>query len=112
MLYMGAYSIYTTISDVRLLWSAFFAGRIVPSEWVAEMVRSRSDVADNVRYGLGFWLDGGNAVRLEGCDAGVSFRSWHDPITLTTHTVISNTADGAWPLTRHLYERLNTPPAA
>ena len=108
----GDGGIYTTISDVRLLWSALFAGRIVPSGWVAEMVRSRSDVADNVRYGLGFWLDGGNAVRLEGCDAGVSFRSWHDPVTLTTHTVISNTADGAWPLTRHLYERLNTPPAA
>jgi CubicO group peptidase (beta-lactamase class C family) len=108
----GDGGIYTTVSDVRLLWSAFFAGRIVPSEWGAEMVRSHSDVADNVRYGLGFWLDGGNAVRLEGCDAGVSFRSWHDPVTQTTHTVISNTADGAWPLTRHLYQRLNTPPAA
>lgn len=105
----GDGGIYTTVSDVRLLWTAFFDGQIVPNEWVAEMVRPRSDVSDKARYGLGFWLDGvGNAVRLEGYDAGVSFRSWHDPVTLVTHTVISNTTDGAWPVTRHLYDRLTS----
>ena len=39
---------------------------------------------------------------LEGYDAGVSFRSVHDPGTGTTHTVVSNTSQGAWPITRHL----------
>ena len=35
-------------------------------------------------------------------DAGVSFRSVHDPARAITHTVISNTTDGAWPLTQLL----------
>ena len=39
---------------------------------------------------------------LEGYDAGVSFRSLHDPTTDTTCTVISNWSDGAWPVARYL----------
>ena len=40
----------------RLL-AALFAGRIVSTEWVAEMVRPRSDVpSKSMQYGLGFWL--------------------------------------------------------
>jgi len=71
---------------------------------VAEMVRPRSDVPDgSMRYGLGFWLHAtSDVVMLEGFDAGVSFRSVHDPGRGLTHTVISNTSDGAWPITRHL----------
>ena len=50
-----------------------------------------------MRYGLGFWLDGtGRGIALEGYDAGVSFRSEHDPIAGTTLTVLANTSDGAW----------------
>ena len=104
----GDGGIYTTVADVRSLWTAFFEGRIVSPEWVAEMVRPRSDVPENEqRYGLGFWLgESDDTVRLEGMDAGVSFRSVHDPGGDVTHTVISNTADGAWPLTRLLVQRL------
>jgi CubicO group peptidase (beta-lactamase class C family) len=106
----GDGGIYTTAADVRSLWSAFFAGSIVPPEWVAEMVRPRSDVpSQSLRYGLGFWLDASNdGVILEGMDAGVSFRSRHDPRSEITYTVISNTTDGAWPIARHLGERLDS----
>jgi CubicO group peptidase (beta-lactamase class C family) len=104
----GDGGIYTTVADVRQLWLAFFAGRIVPQEWVAEMLQPRSVISEEERYGLGFWLAGsGEAVRLEGCDTGVSFRSWHHPSSRLTHTVISNTMDGAWPMTRALYKRLS-----
>ena len=49
------------------------------------MVRPRSVVPDEKRYGLGFWLAGsGDAVRLEGYDAGVLFRSWHHPTSSLT----------------------------
>jgi CubicO group peptidase (beta-lactamase class C family) len=104
----GDGGIYSTVADIRSLWTALFAGRLVPTEWVAEMVRPRSEVpSESARYGLGFWLDSsGDRVRLEGYDAGVSFRSWHDPTAHVTHTVISNTSDGAWPLTSRLYELL------
>ena len=57
------------------------------------MVRPRSDwPEESKRYGLGFWLHASSdVVMLEGYDAGVSFRSVHDPRSATTHTVISNT---------------------
>jgi CubicO group peptidase (beta-lactamase class C family) len=104
----GDGGIYSTVADVRSFWTAFFGGVLLPPEWVAEMVQPRSIVSESERYGLGFWLAGsGEAVRLEGYDAGVSFRSWHHPTTRLTHTVISNTSDGAWPLTRALYARLS-----
>ena len=45
---------------------------------------------------------------LEGYDAGISFRSVHDPVRRITHTVIANTSEGAWPLTRLLAEQLST----
>jgi CubicO group peptidase (beta-lactamase class C family) len=109
----GDGGIYTTVADVRRLWLALFEGRIVPDEWVAEMVRPRSVISDEERYGLGFWLDGsGEAVRLEGCDTGASFRSWHHPSIRLTHTVIGNDMNGAWPVTKALYRRLSAHAAA
>jgi hypothetical protein len=51
----------------------------------------------------GFWLHASNdAVLLEGYDAGVSFRTVHDPRARVTVTVFSNTRDGAWPIARYL----------
>ena len=73
----GDGGIYSTAEDIARLWRAFFAGRIVSVEWVAEMVRPRSPVAKDTRaYGLGFWLDvAADGVLLVGSDAGVSFRT-------------------------------------
>jgi hypothetical protein len=86
--------------------AALFAGRIASSDWVAEMVRPRSEVpAESKHYGLGFWLhESQEVVILEGFDAGVSFRSVHDPGGRFTHTVLANTSHGAWPITRRLDE--------
>ena len=97
----GDGGIYSTVADVASFWNSFFAGRIVSADSVAELVRARSE-----RYGLGFWLPSDGAVALEGSDAGVSFRSVHDPERRLTHTVISNTSNGAWPIGRLLEERL------
>jgi CubicO group peptidase (beta-lactamase class C family) len=104
----GDGGIYSTAADIHALWSALYAGRIVPVARVAEMVRPSSDVpSESMRYGLGFWLHPtGDAVILEGADAGVSFRSVHDEATGVTHTVLSNTTAGAWPVTRRLSELL------
>jgi CubicO group peptidase (beta-lactamase class C family) len=106
----GDGGIYSTVADISSLWSAFFAGRIVSPEWVAQMVRPRSDVPQqSLRYGLGFWLhESSDAVILEGCDAGVSFRSVHDPGLRMTHAVISNTTTGAWPIARFFRDSLST----
>jgi CubicO group peptidase (beta-lactamase class C family) len=106
----GDGGIYSTVADFSLFWRAFFAGRIVSTDWASEMVRARSDVpSESMRYGLGFWLHAStDTVILEGSDAGVSFRTVHDPGADLTCTVISNTSDGAWPIARYLDERLAT----
>jgi CubicO group peptidase (beta-lactamase class C family) len=106
----GDGGIYSTVADISSFWNALFAGQIVAADCVAELVQARSDVPRmSKRYGLGFWLDeSSDIVMLEGSDAGVSFRSVHDPGRKITHTVISNTSDGAWPITQLLAERLST----
>jgi hypothetical protein len=65
---------------------------------------SSDDVpAEALRYGLGFWLHAtGPGVMLEGYVADVSFHTVHDPDSDTTHTVIANWSNGAWPSDRVL----------
>jgi CubicO group peptidase (beta-lactamase class C family) len=110
----GDGGMYSTAADVHALWSALYAGRIVPADRLADMVRPRCDVpSESMRHGLGFWLHPtGEAVILDGSDAGVSFRSIHDPASGVTHTVLSNTTAGAWPVTRRLNELLDPAAAA
>ena len=97
---------YSTTADVRRFWVALFGGEILSKRTIANLVTSCGPAPSGAgfgRYGLGFWLhDSGAAVAIEGCDAGVSFRSVHDPVSGRTHTVIGNTTDGAWPLCRAL----------
>jgi CubicO group peptidase (beta-lactamase class C family) len=92
----GDGGIYSTAADVSALWTAFFAGRIVPADWIGEMTRPRSE-----RYGLGFWLEP-TTVRLEGSDAGVAFRSDHDLATGVTRTLMSNGSGGGGEVWRSL----------
>lgn len=103
----GDGGIYSTVADLRSFWLALFAGRIVEPELVRELVAPRSETPLGDRYGRGFWLHPtSDAVRLVGSDAGVSFRSVHDPGGGVTHTVVSNTSDGVWPVTRRLDDLL------
>ena len=94
---------YTTVADAHRFWAT------IDPELAAVAWEPRSDAPeDGLRYGRGFWLHPtGPAVMLEGYDAGVSFRSVHDPTTAATHTVIANWSDGAWPLSGLLRELLN-----
>jgi CubicO group peptidase (beta-lactamase class C family) len=99
----------TTLGDVEQLWRAVNAGDVVTPATLADMTRDRSGATgDDRRHGLGFWLApaGRDGVILEGCDAGMSFRSTHRAADAVTWTVIGNTTDGAWPVARLLAERL------
>jgi CubicO group peptidase (beta-lactamase class C family) len=104
----GDGGIYSTAADISSFWTALFAGRIVSMDLATEMVRPRSEVPSQPgRYGLGFWLHrSSHVVELHGYDAGVSFRTVHDPTERLTHTVLSNTTEGAWPITELLDELL------
>ena len=98
------------MADLHSFWATLFTGRIVPEDRVAQMLQPRSDWSEESRrYGLGFHLhETSDVVWLEGYDAGVSFTSTHDPTSSITHTVISNTSEGAWPIVKVLDERLGT----
>ncbi len=101
---VGDGGIYSTVDDIHRFWQALFAGAIVPARWVDEMVRPRSKASDaGYEYGLGFWLhESSTRVQLEGYDSGVSFRTVHDPVSDLTWTVVANTSEGAWPVTKRL----------
>jgi CubicO group peptidase (beta-lactamase class C family) len=103
---VGDGGLFTTLADLRVFWTALLAGRIVPPDVLAEMTLPRSESPeDDRRYGLGFWLPaGGDAIQLEGYDAGISFLSTCVPSTGAIETVISNWTDGAWPVARFLRE--------
>jgi CubicO group peptidase (beta-lactamase class C family) len=104
----GDGGIYSTAADMSAFWRTLFAGGIVGRQQVAEMMRLRTATASGTRgYGLGFWLDPSTStVMLVGEDAGVSFRSRHDPESGLTATVLSNTSGGASPIMQLVVERL------
>jgi CubicO group peptidase (beta-lactamase class C family) len=89
----GDGGIYSSAPDFRKFWPALLGGRILPREWVNRMLRPHADA-----YGLGFWLPRPGVVRLEGGDAGVTFRSDHEPASGLTATLISNNHRGGGPL--------------
>lgn len=94
---------YTTVADVRAFWAALFGGGLDAryASWMA--APGRFPTGTPYGYGMGLWLvPAGTAVFLEGCDNGVSFRSWHDPVSGRTATVANTTAGGAWPVARAL----------
>jgi len=98
----GDGGIYSSAPDFRKFWPAFLGGRIVPAEWVGRMLRPHAD-----GHGLGFWLPWPGAVRLEGGDHGVTFRSTHSGGV--TATLISNDHRGGGPLLEQLDEFLTKP---
>jgi CubicO group peptidase (beta-lactamase class C family) len=104
----GDGGVYSTAGDIHSMWAALDAGRIVSRDSVKEMIRPRSEVPSAtlpMRYGLGFWLhESQDAIMLHGFDAGASFRTVHDPSGGFTHTVLSNTTQAAWPVSRRLDE--------
>jgi CubicO group peptidase (beta-lactamase class C family) len=106
----GDGGIYSTVADMHAFWTALLDGRILPVDRIRQMIEPRSQSPEDPRrYGLGFWLHAtSDVVMLDGYDAGVSFRSVHDPVSGLTHTVVSNWSDGAWPVTRQLAEVLGT----
>jgi len=106
----GDGGIYSTVADIHTLWTALFDGRIVTPAMVATLTTARSSNCSPTRdYGLGFWLvRETGALMLQGYDPGVSACTVHVPARGVTHTVLSNTTDGAWPLTTRLDELLGT----
>jgi CubicO group peptidase (beta-lactamase class C family) len=113
---IGDGGLYTTTGDMTRFWQALFAGNIVRPTTLKHVTTPHGHTAGGTPYGLGFWLDPNtDTVDLEGYDAGISFKSVHQPSRQLTWTTISNWTDGAWPLADHIARLLGTsapdPPA-
>jgi CubicO group peptidase (beta-lactamase class C family) len=103
----GDGGMYSTTGDLHRLWTALLGGTVVRPDTLATMTTPHSPPEEgSVRtYGLGCWLrTDSREITMSGADAGVSFASRHDPDRGYTHTVISNTGDGAWPVSAELGE--------
>lgn len=90
----------STAADLAAFWTALVQGRIVSPTTLEQLTAPLSVVEEEgMRYGRGFWrgLDSALLI-LEGYDAGVSGRTWHDPATGVTASVLSNSSEGAWPV--------------
>lgn len=99
----GDGGLHTTAADVHRFFVALHDGRLLPDAARDQMLTVQTPVPDYPGgYGFGMWLrenaDGVVQPTMQGEDAGVSFVARHDPVTGLTRVILSNTADGAWPM--------------
>lgn len=102
---------FTTVGDMRKFWQALLAGKVLRSDLLELFLKpyqGAESEGEHVYYGHGFWsyhAPGRESIPfLEGCDAGVSFRSqilWSQERIIT---IISNTIGGIWPLLKLIRE--------
>ena len=97
---------FTTVADMRAMWRALFAGKIVSAESVTLMTHPHSTMSDRYAYGLGFYVPTGGWVELEGFDAGVATWTRHHAVRDETVTVLSNCSVGSDPVVRFLMESI------
>ena len=104
----GDGGIVTSAADMHALWQALFDDRIVPGPVRRSMIEPLSEAPkENLRYGLGFWLEPDDAVSIHGFDTGVGFVSVHDPNRHLTLSVLSNKSRGAWPCSQRILQIVN-----
>lgn len=104
---------FTTAGDMRRFWTALLTGRVLSRKtvdrFISPSVRA-SDDDDSLHYGCGVWLresHGNWIVSVEGSDPGVSMESLVSLSDNLVATVLSNTQDGAWGVSRMLFESIN-----
>lgn len=90
----------TTAGDLAAFWTALMGHRIVSAATLETLIEPLSVVEEEgMRYARGFWRGmTSDLLILEGYDAGVSGRSWHDPATGLIATVLANHPEAAWPV--------------
>lgn len=108
----GDGGLFTTISDMYVFWNELYKGNIISKEllevFIKPYAKEDEDDEDTTWYGHGVWMNAKDGVRqhlyIEGCDAGVSFRSGILHEENITYTVISNTTEGAWEIVGEIIE--------
>lgn len=109
----GDGGMFTTLDDMYIFWEALYNGDIISKElvelFIEPFIKESDEEDEQTYYGHGVWMYAPDKKRqelyIEGCDAGVSFRSGliHDKDIV--YTVISNTTEGAWDIVGCILER-------
>ena len=105
---------FTTVRDIQRFWNSLFRGDIVSLDIAETLLRPFTKVGEGGEdwYGRGFWSyvrgDGEPVYYLEGCDAGVSFKSMVKRSEDIVMTVMSNTSDGVWGIAKLMGNKLMT----
>ena len=106
--------VFSTVRDIQRFWNSLFRGDIVSLDIAETLLRPFTKVGEGGEdwYGRGFWSyvrgDGEPVYYLEGCDAGVSFKSLVKRSEYIVMTVMSNTSDGVWGIAKLMGNKLMT----
>lgn len=102
---------FTTLKDINILWDALYEGQLLNDDLTKLFTSSRvsTDPEDQEDYyGYGSWFrtkDGNVSVHsISGVDAGVSFVSANRLEHNIRYTILSNTENGAWSISKLIRE--------
>ena len=101
----GDGGVYTTAADYGRFWKAFFELRYFKEEILQEMLTPHVPVSQDgiSQYGLGIWINDIAPIRcyyVTGEDPGVNFYSAIYPESNLQITILGNSNDAVWPLSR------------
>lgn len=101
----GDGGLYTTVEDLFKFWIALYEGKIIKDSTL-DLVVYPHYKSKNMSYGLGVWLENISDQYIPvlfGEDPGISFESGYNRSNDQVHSIISNTIDGAWKISKLLY---------
>ncbi len=101
----GDGGVYTTAADFGRFWKALFELRYFGETMLAEVLTPQIKVSQDgeTQYGLGVWINDIAPVRcyyVTGEDPGVNFYSAVYPHLQLQITLLGNTNDAIWPMSR------------
>ncbi|MHB8133654.1 MAG: serine hydrolase domain-containing protein [Anaerolineaceae bacterium] len=101
----GDGGVYTTAADYGRFWKALFEMRYFKDEILQEMLKPNVPVSQDgiSQYGLGIWINDIAPTRcyyVTGEDPGVNFYSAVYPEVNLQITILGNSNDAVWPLSK------------
>lgn len=96
----GDGGIFTCSTDLAILWHALMSSDLLPGHLTQEMLKLHTKADEDDYYGLSIWFDEDKNPYIVGSDAGVSFISRYIKDKDMVISILSNTSDGAWPLSK------------
>jgi len=98
----GDGGIFTSANDLSKLWHALMEYKLLSPSMTDNLFKAHTPSEEDDYYGLAVWLDSDINPYIVGSDAGVSFVSRYIKDKDIIISILSNTSDGAWSISREL----------